>query len=803
MEFVEKFELDKLDYICELKEDDFKSYLIKTDFFSKSLSNQKEIKSCFFNVKNIVKNAIKNNGENKVNYSYTNGNNNGRLFGKGVQQFPSKIRGFLCSNTTDIDMTNAHPTILLYLCKQHNIECNKLEYFVNNRELVYKQHTQLDRTDAKLFYLHTLFQHYPKTTDVLFYNEFRNEIQSIHIKLSQIFTIYYNKTQQNPFGTMLSNIINEYENNILQVVINHIQSKNLTISTLMFDGLMIHGNHYDNKDLLSSISDDVESKFPSLNMKFTFKEHDDTIKLPDNYKIKSPYNKTIEWINSLTTNVGIVHELERRVPDKFIWVKKIHYAWDGYKWTDDRCEFDKYVSSKLLKIITTEVFNLCKTFKDEIQLDKNGDSVIFSTLLQSQKCLTDLCSVKNKLENGNFIDAVFKKAESFFTNNDIEFDMKEHLIGFKNGCFDTEKWEFRNLKHDDYITMSCGYDYNECVDNDKLETIESILKQIHPDNEIRSLWLQTLAKGFHGRCAEYFVIFNGEGGNGKGMIDEYMGDIFGDYIVSQLPTWVLTDKNSSGPCPEKANMDKKRLLITKEPSGKDKLRVDNIRDISGGGKMSARDVFMGKKNTSIKNTWITIMECNKKPLLNEEPQEAEVRRFIDIHFGSTFVNNEMDVDIENRIYLKNTEYKTTEWKLEHRDAMVQILLKHLKIFIDNDFKFKIPLSVQKRTDEYLMESFPILEVFMNLYEKTGDDNDFIKIKDVINSIKSSDIYNTFTRADKRKYNDKHISDFIKSNKYFKKHYKERLRIKDICDTQALVGFKSISGDGDDDIECVL
>ena len=31
-------------------------------------------------------------------------------------------------------MENSHPRILLYLCKKHNINCNNLIEYINNRE---------------------------------------------------------------------------------------------------------------------------------------------------------------------------------------------------------------------------------------------------------------------------------------------------------------------------------------------------------------------------------------------------------------------------------------------------------------------------------------------------------------------------------------------------------------------------------------------------------------------------------------------------------------------------------------------
>ena len=57
------------------------------------------------------------------------------------------------------------------------------------------------------------------------------------------------------------------------------------IRCLVFDGVMIDGDHYNDKALLTDIDNDVNAKFEGLNMEFDFKDHDNTLVNPDNFKI--------------------------------------------------------------------------------------------------------------------------------------------------------------------------------------------------------------------------------------------------------------------------------------------------------------------------------------------------------------------------------------------------------------------------------------------------------------------------------------------------------------------------------------
>ena len=42
----------------------------------------------------------------------------------------------MSKNIKDIDMVNAHPVILNYLCKKNYVDCNILENYIENRELI-------------------------------------------------------------------------------------------------------------------------------------------------------------------------------------------------------------------------------------------------------------------------------------------------------------------------------------------------------------------------------------------------------------------------------------------------------------------------------------------------------------------------------------------------------------------------------------------------------------------------------------------------------------------------------------------
>eukprot|EP01041_Mallomonas_annulata_P018239 gene18239-37073_t len=104
-------------------EDDIKKDDKNEDNIKKDKKNEDDIKKDYTKLKSYCSNVIFNKGVNKREYKYstdTPANIGGRLYSGGsIQGLPKKIRGFLMKHTTDIDMKNAHPVILQFLCLKY------------------------------------------------------------------------------------------------------------------------------------------------------------------------------------------------------------------------------------------------------------------------------------------------------------------------------------------------------------------------------------------------------------------------------------------------------------------------------------------------------------------------------------------------------------------------------------------------------------------------------------------------------------------------------------------------------------
>lgn len=802
----ERIPIDKALYLYEMKFPTFKQYV-------KRCKNDIDRKEQYNKVLKLCKEVIDNLGSVERHYDFSAGKvTEGRLFSVngGVQGIMREIRGFLLSHTTDLDIQNAHPRILNYICKKHNIPCPNLEYYINNRDSILNEFD--NREIGKDAFLKSLNNDkINKNITLPAFRKFDVEIKKIQkavIEIPEYKDIsdkVDEKKNYNLVGSKLNNILCYYENEVLQVAANYLKNNNYELASFMFDGCNIYGDLYDNNELLTNLNDICNKTFEGINIIWTFKKHEKLITIPDGWKpnlLAVKEKKKVEDVDEkkihsellkrfipfefMTRTEGTIQFIKKYHPDKFMWVKGKIYCWNGIQWEKNSNEFIRFLLSDSAVIL------------DGILEEATAKLNVFNEI--ERKVLTEIQDIikecKFYYKDFNYASNVIKASIAFFSRDDIEFDSNVDLLGFNNGVYDLIKHEFRPYKYDDYMIMRTGYDYNPYVDPAKAHDVEMLLEKIMPIRENRELLLEVLSAGLTGRCIEKFIMLNGGGRNGKGLINEFMMIILGDYQFIYANSCLLTDEKKAGPNPELASIDKKRYVAYKEPNSNMTLNNDSIKDITGGGNVSARNCYSNE--TLVRLDCINVLECNDRAKLNSEPTNAEFERLIDIEFPNRFTTLTGEVD-NVTVFMGDAKFKTMEWKLEHRDAFVQILIKSFKNLQSNNYIFSIPASVQLRSNEYLNGSFPILEIFYEKYERTGVDTDIIKLKDICDVIKYSESYNNFDKKQKRKYNNKYISTFIEKHRDLRKYYRDRLKVININYYSVLVGYKLIT-DGSDGMD---
>lgn len=446
------------------------------------------------------------------------------------------------------------------------------------------------------------------------------------------------------------------------------------------------------------------------------------------------------------------------------------YCYNGKRWLNN--------DSLLKKFISEELYNLLKTMLTEVYWNttNNRDFIIMKQQLDNLK------KVRHKKD-------IIETYKEYGANEEVVFDDKWWLLGFNNMVYDLKEQRMRKYNYDDYISTTTGYNWKE-PNEEEIETVNNLIEKIMPIKEERDLYLQVLATSLDGRCLEKFIIFNGGGGNGKGCINDLLLCALGDHAMIGNNN-LLFEASKMGSNPEKANMHKKRLVIFREPPQKRKFENSTIKELTGGGTFSARSHY--EKDTKKELNLTMIVECNKRPLFNEEPDNAEVRRIIDIYFRSTFTTNRELLDDEKYVFEANEYYKTKDFQEKHKFALLKILFNEHKKYLEQNSVLKLPKSIEERTKNYLELSCLIIEFFKQNYEFTKNKDDIMKPKDVHNKFTQSEMYLNLTKSEKLRYNKTYFTNYIGDNKFFAPFY--HLRYGQI--RNVIIGWKEKKEDDDE------
>jgi len=232
------------------------------------------------------------NGEIKTEYKFSQTLvDTGRIYVKnfGVQRLTRELRGFLIADDTiDLDMKNAHPSILYNIIKTHYPDVKTKFPFI--RDYVKQRQKYLTEYKCdKIDILKSMNSNKVFKTDNQYLFKLDREFKAVQkliwdtiekkIELPKTITQRKNQLKQNKEGKFINVILCYFENNILQKVMCNPQLKD-KVNTPMYDGFTI------SKDINK---DDIVKNLNSLTkidgVKWDIKEHDDSIKVDEGIEI--------------------------------------------------------------------------------------------------------------------------------------------------------------------------------------------------------------------------------------------------------------------------------------------------------------------------------------------------------------------------------------------------------------------------------------------------------------------------------------------------------------------------------------
>lgn len=439
----------------------------------------------------------------------------------------------------------------------------------------------------------------------------------------------------------------------------------------------------------------------------------------------------------------------------------VFYIFTNHQWlksTLQNIEIIRFNINIVLNDYLSDILNIL----NNITNDMDEDEVHYESLRKKINKYYETTLIVNKTQ---WLNNILREVRCTLINEQINnsdiFDKQHHIFAFKNVLFNlntNEKIDF-DKKH--YITINNKKDYIEPT-QEEMDSIHEIFVSIFPDPEILKCYLSILRYGLSGIRLEKIIIANGNGRNGKGLLNEMMEYLLGTDYFYKAPIDLFTKEvNMIGANPQVASLHNKRFVLATEPADNKSLKMNTAKEITGCNSISARGLYQSESNVILLLT--LVIECNKKPMMDGRMDSSIIERVLDIPFVNTFTTDEEKID--NKHYFRaNLKLKEHEFKKKHYSSFFKYIL------LNAPKTLYVPDIIKKRSKEYVMDNDEFYMWIDDKYILTNDNNDIIKTKDMYRKYKNGSYYLNLTKKAKRQNNYKNFNDMIKHHVIMKKLY---------------------------------
>lgn len=411
------------------------------------------------------------------------------------------------------------------------------------------------------------------------------------------------------------------------------------------------------------------------------------------------------------------------------------------------------VLQEVIKVKNDTILEECKS---------NSDDEEKLQYLQDQLKLTYKMKLKmNGLQKlKNIAECIMIKLND--KNYNIDNNQPSYFC-FDNVAFDMNTRQQVKVNKYDYISNNSGYDYIKPTQS-QIEIIKTILNQIMPNTEQMKTLLSILRCGCMGKQNPYFVLFNGGGCNGKGLVLEHYKEVLGKYFTYSNKDFLLSPIKQ-GANTTLRNLHQKRMVVFSEPEDNEKINSGTLKQITDQPIMTGRGLYEDEMNIQLHN--ITILECNKRPSIRGRHDNSLLRRIVDLEFTQTFTDNKELLELKNH-HLINPTFKNLDFITENKSAFFEIVMNSAE---DNIY---IPEIVKNRSEKYLMGSDELTSWLLDNYKETDNKKDIVLLKDLYTSFKESEFYRSLTSVEKRTtWNKSSFTENIENNMKLRKYFKRK------------------------------
>jgi len=588
-----------------------------------------DYKKEFTRLRNYTREIIKSNNNHKVNYGFVESKDFGRLQSKNtsLQRIFNGFRGILSHSITyDIDMSNAHPNIYIQLCKKHNISCEDIEYYINNRDqclLSLSKDLKISKIEAKLIYLRSLNKEDQTTTykkKVIkdkTYLEFDKQKCKIIKVLYEIykkdFFEYVKNESYNIKGKLINLLLCKIENEYLNIALDYMKENNIEVCTLMYDGCMIYIN--DSYEI-NNVIENLNRIFKEKGITWTIKPHNnELLEILEKMKIK----EIDSFIGANFIEV-VDYILMNPLNDK-IYRNNLEYIYIGEKQVYSN---EKIIEGQLYTFISEQDYNIIKLINEENKIiNLSKDHIKIKQLVES---IMNKAPCNNKINKQIWEETRLKL---YFDNGYYDFKEEKFIEGNYNKTFVKVNRNYnpkrnKEIKKEIYQKILYPIFSVEDLEEDKIR------------NQLLEFYLYRISRIMAGHIEDKsFLVLEGQRNCGKGLLSDLLSKSFEEYVkTTNIENFIDTNKSSD---PAKAlswlvPYEHIRLAISQEaPTENEGLKKTKIKGsmikkfCSGGDEIEARINNKDEKTFKLQSSLMIC--CNDLP----EITPTDTKEFLE-HF---------------------------------------------------------------------------------------------------------------------------------------------------------------------------
>jgi hypothetical protein len=558
LDSIECYEPINIDYLDKLIHSDLLKSNFNNPFASEKYNNERQqliayrklydfkSKMCkvkYEKVKKPNKNKKSKEIEEKEYIPYGRVNPQNAL---GLHNLRREIRHTLCKDyLVDIDIVCAHPSILLQLCNMYDIDSDRLQEYVFNRQeklneimTIYK----CSKDDAKTLFIILLYygsfnkwissRKIDNSDDDIkptkFCEKFKKELGEIGKYIIEqnkdvLDFVEQRKGQEkdyNQIGSVVSYYLQEIECRILETIYKYcIKNKYIidNVCVLCADGIMIEKDKY-KPSLLNEFSQIIKDKF-GFDLKFTVKD------------------MTQDYINILDKHTLTDEKYELELLDGYD-TKIIHNKTKKF----DVYQLTKYFNEDIKELGLNnykEYFHLTKSFR----YFNNYHCFFYENATVYKIFNTEINGYKKF--NETFNDLVARDSDDKFVFNFTKlYDECQYKIKYSKFTFEPNKKE-----KDDEYNLFTGFIYDDDNNDYNKEIVDIYLNHLKYicNNDEKAYnyfenWLAHIIQKPQEKTNVAIVFYSIIEGVGKNLIFDIYAELLKGYTTTFRDTEALTDR---------------------------------------------------------------------------------------------------------------------------------------------------------------------------------------------------------------------------------------------------------------------